>query len=53
MKNARKSILKALISIKEIYTAMFLDCVPLCAASLFKMLSTECKFSAKIEKMLP
>ena len=34
MKNARKFLLKALVSKKEIYTAMFFK---LCAASLFKV----------------
>ena len=47
MKNARKFLLKALVSEKEIHTAMFLK---LCAASLFKVLYTDANFLPKLRK---
>ena len=47
MKNARKFLLKALVSKKEIYTAMFFK---LCAASLFKVLYTYTNFLSKLRK---
>ena len=54
MKNARKFLLKALVSEKEIYTAMFSNCVPRkickCAASLFKVFYIYTNFHSKLRK---
>ena len=47
MKNARKFLLKALVSKKEISTAMVFK---LCAASLFKVLYTYTNFLSKSRK---
>ena len=46
VKNARKSLLKALVSKKEIFTVMFLK---LCAASFFKVIYTDKNFLPKLK----